>query len=88
MKWFIRLPRYGRPLAALNRNGIDIERRPRRRLAKAAIALASLVQEMPALARFLDHSARILHFPLLIHTPRPLRPADFPHVPRGYELLS
>jgi len=84
MRWFIRLPRYGRPLAALNRNGIDIERRPRRGLTRAAIALASLVQEIPALAGFLDRSARVLRFPLLIRAPQPLKPGDFPHIPRGY----
>jgi hypothetical protein len=89
MQWFIRLPRYGRPLAALNRNGIDIHRRPRRRgLIEGGIALAELVESILESAGLLEPPARPLRLPVMVRHPKPLMPSELPHIPAGTPLLS
>lgn len=84
MGWFIRLPRYGRPLAALNRNGIDIHRRPRFRGAlQNVVSLAALIQTMLEAAGVLESPTRSPRLPLLYRPAPPPTAVNYPHVPRG-----
>lgn len=82
LNWLIRLPRYNRRLAALNRNGIDVERRPRRRL-KSVVALSALIEAMRDAVRALGHVYRSPRFPLLRRRVRRPFGIEWPHIPTG-----
>jgi hypothetical protein len=88
MRWFIRLPRYGRPLAALNRNGIDIERRALSRgPGSVRITVASLLEFMLDAANLIIGPVRFPRLPLLIRGLRRPKLGEFPHIPRGNRVL-
>lgn len=88
MRWFVRLPRHGRLLAALNRNGIDIERRPRDQRSETVVQLGALFECLREAAQQLRDRLCGPRVPLLLRPPRPLTARDFPHVPYGTPIRS
>ena len=88
MRWFIRLPRYGRPMAALNRNGIDIERRSLTRVPGPRVSLANLLAFMKDAMEWLAGPPRTPRLPLLFRRVPYARPGEFPHIPRGNRVLT